>query len=196
MAAKDQKIQLIQDAALALFSRYGFRKTSMLDIAESAGISRAALYLYFKNKNEVFRSLSIRLHEDAMVRVEAELAGEGRVLQRVERALSVFMLDLTAPVTSSPHGQELFDANMALAADITQAAEARLLAWIEEALRSAVGSGEIDLAAVGGEPRELARMILNATFGFKHATPPVAPDLAAQLALFMRALDRAFGGTA
>lgn len=194
MASNDQKIRLIQDAALALFSRYGFRKTSMLDIAREAGISRAALYLSFCSKEEVFRSLSIRLHEEVMERVEAEFAQAGAVLARVERALLTFMLGLTEPVTHSPHGQELFDANMALAADITGSAQSRLLDLLEESLAGAANAGEIDLAASGVSAQELAKMIFCAANGIKHAEPPVARDLTAQFGLFMRLLARALAG--
>lgn len=193
MASNDQKTQLIQDAAIALFSRYGFRKTAMLDIARAAGISRASLYLSFCSKEEVFRSVSMRLHEAAMTEVEAAFASEGGVLERLERALSAFMLGLISPVTESPHGQELVDANTALAADITAAAKSRLLGWIAQALARAAEAGEIELAAAGVGCDELARMILCAADGFKHAGAPVARDFPAQLALFMRLLARALG---
>ncbi|WP_417069666.1 TetR/AcrR family transcriptional regulator [Niveibacterium terrae] len=191
MASNDQKTRLIQDAAIALFSRYGFRKTAMLDIARAAGISRASLYLSFCSKEEVFRSVSIRLHEAAMAEVEAAFAGAGGALERIERALSAFMLGLTAPIMQSPHGQELVDANTALAADITGAAKARLLEGVSRELARAAGAGEIGLAALGVSSDELARMIVSAADGFKHAGAPVASDHPAQLALLMRLLARA-----
>ena len=191
MITKDQKTQRIQDAALELFSRYGFRRTAMLDIAEAAGISRAALYLYFKNKDEVFRSLSSRLHDETMVAVDGVLQGDGPALDRIEQAMMTFMRDLTAPVMASPHGQELFDANMTLAADITQAAQARLQTGVEDALSQAENGGEIDLGRLQSTVPELAQMIVHAGFGLKHAALPVAPDLATQFALFMRIIARA-----
>lgn len=193
MASNDQKTRTIQDAAIALFSRYGFRKTAMLDIAREAGISRASLYLSFCSKEEVFRSVSIRLHETAMTGVEAALAGPGGALERIECALSAFMLGLTGPITQSPHGQELVDANMALAADITAAAKARLREGVSRELVRAAETGEIELAGLGVSASVLARMIVSAADGFKHAGAPVASDHPAQLALFMRLLARALG---
>lgn len=191
MASIDQKIRQIQDAAFPLFSRYGLRKTAMQDIAREAGISRASLYLSFCGKDEVFRSLSARLHEEVMDRVEAEFAAQAPALERIERALAAFTLGLTAPITGSPHGQELFDANMALAADITAAAKAKLLAGVERVLAEACEAGEIALA--GASPGELASMIVSAADGFKHAGEPVATDPGAPLALFMRLLAAALG---
>ena len=42
--------------ALEVFGRYGFRKTSMDEVARSAGISRQGLYLYFASKEALFRA--------------------------------------------------------------------------------------------------------------------------------------------
>ena len=43
-------------AALGVFGRYGFRKTSMDEVARAAGISRQGLYLYFASKEALFRA--------------------------------------------------------------------------------------------------------------------------------------------
>ena len=64
------KRESIIRAAHAQFRLYGYRKTSMEDIAGELGISRASLYSYFKNKDEIFRSVSIWLHERAMADAE------------------------------------------------------------------------------------------------------------------------------
>ena len=42
-------------AATAAFLRYGFKKTSMDDVAQAAGVSRQGLYLYFDTKDFLFR---------------------------------------------------------------------------------------------------------------------------------------------
>lgn len=47
----------IIDAALKLFSEYGYSKASMRMIANAASISIGGLYLYFKNKDELYLTL-------------------------------------------------------------------------------------------------------------------------------------------
>jgi AcrR family transcriptional regulator len=42
-------------AATPIFLRYGFKKTSMDDVARAAGVSRQGLYLYFDTKDLLFR---------------------------------------------------------------------------------------------------------------------------------------------
>ena len=50
-AAKQQRLL---DAALAAFLRYGFRKTSMEEVARTAKVSRQLLYLHFTTKEDLF----------------------------------------------------------------------------------------------------------------------------------------------
>ena len=49
---EDRKEQII-DAAMAVFARLGFHEARMDDIAQEAGLSKAALYLYYKSKDAI-----------------------------------------------------------------------------------------------------------------------------------------------
>ena len=51
------RIDQIADAALRLFARYGYKRSSMDDIAREAGLAKATLYLHFKGKDDVFRAM-------------------------------------------------------------------------------------------------------------------------------------------
>src|SRR6202021_2615445 len=46
-----------QKAALTLFAEQGYEKTSLREIAERLGVTKAALYYYFKSKEDIVRSL-------------------------------------------------------------------------------------------------------------------------------------------
>ena len=52
----------ILDIAQELFTRQGYDKTSLRDIAERLGITKAALYYYFERKEEILLELHLRLH--------------------------------------------------------------------------------------------------------------------------------------
>ncbi len=53
----------IMTAARKVFSIKGFTKTTMEDIAREAELSPGTLYLYFKNKEELYASLSVEILE-------------------------------------------------------------------------------------------------------------------------------------
>ncbi|MGV8107226.1 MAG: TetR/AcrR family transcriptional regulator [Nitrososphaerota archaeon] len=50
----------IVNAALMTFSKSGYDRTRMDDVAEAAKVSKGRLYLYFKNKEELFYAISER----------------------------------------------------------------------------------------------------------------------------------------
>ena len=58
---KGRRRQQIMIAAKRVFSLKGFNKATMEDIANEAELSPGTLYLYFKNKDELCASLSLRI---------------------------------------------------------------------------------------------------------------------------------------
>jgi len=54
--SEERKAQIFQ-AALACFNRKGYHRTTMDDIVAESGLSKGALYWYFKSKKELFISL-------------------------------------------------------------------------------------------------------------------------------------------
>jgi AcrR family transcriptional regulator len=53
----------ILDVALNLFIEKGFDKTSLREIAEQLGVTKAALYYHFASKEDILMALHLRLHE-------------------------------------------------------------------------------------------------------------------------------------
>jgi len=186
----DQKSEAILDAALPVFVRHGFRKTSMADIARAAGMSRAALYLSFSNKEELFRAGSARAHARTMQNVEAALSTDGDVFNRIELALAAFQRDLIAPFAGSADAAELFDINMTLAKDITVGARTKLVALLAQALSEAEANGAIYLDVLKAKSADVAHMIVAAIEGIKDARDAGQP-LDEGTRLFMRLLRAA-----
>lgn len=54
---KEQKKESIRRAALELFQNYGFKKVSVSDIAERAGVSQVTIYNHFTNKDALIRDV-------------------------------------------------------------------------------------------------------------------------------------------
>ena len=57
---KEQRRQDILDAALTVFARKGMDQATMDDVAETAELSKATLYLYFSGKEELYFALHLR----------------------------------------------------------------------------------------------------------------------------------------
>jgi AcrR family transcriptional regulator len=54
--SEERKSQII-DAAMTVFARLGFHEARMDDIAQEAGLSKAALYLYYKSKDAIIAAI-------------------------------------------------------------------------------------------------------------------------------------------
>ncbi len=67
---RERRRQQIMVAAKRVFSEKGFSKTTMEDIARQAELSPGTLYLYFKNKDELYASLSLRILQYLQIRLD------------------------------------------------------------------------------------------------------------------------------
>ena len=72
----DPKRSVVLAAALGVFGRYGFQKTSMGEVAKAAGISRPGLYLLFPNKEQLYRVTMQGVMERGQQAMEACFADE------------------------------------------------------------------------------------------------------------------------
>jgi AcrR family transcriptional regulator len=70
---KEQRRQQIMDAGEDLFIQYGFRNTTMDQIANHCEIARGTVYLYFKNKYELFVELFVRSIESFISNIRENL---------------------------------------------------------------------------------------------------------------------------
>jgi len=118
----------ILDAAFQAFASYGYKRTAMDDIARAAGMSRTALYLHFRSKEDIFRSLGLRYFEQALRDMEAALTRPGQTREQALYACFVakdgkFM----EVVLTTPHGSELMDAGFSVTADLALGAERQIV---------------------------------------------------------------------
>jgi AcrR family transcriptional regulator len=80
--------ELVLTAALDTFARYGYRKTSMEDVAHAAAISRPGLYLLFGSKRELFSAAVTQALDRSLTAVAEVLADTTRPVR--ERLLDAF----------------------------------------------------------------------------------------------------------
>lgn len=73
LSKNEDREQRILDAAAELFAHYGYTKTTIDEIAAQAGISKGAVYLHFRSKDDLMESLLERESERAMDHIMARL---------------------------------------------------------------------------------------------------------------------------
>jgi AcrR family transcriptional regulator len=83
-AVREAKVALIFDAARKVFSEKGFFEARLEDIAAAAGFSKAALYTYYADKEEIFLSLAIRDLENLYLKLEKSANPDVSFLKNLE----------------------------------------------------------------------------------------------------------------
>jgi AcrR family transcriptional regulator len=161
------KRKAILDAAFTVFLAYGFRRTTMADIADAAGISRPALYLEFKNKADIYRAGFMAMLDRTFRGVDQALEGEGALCERLVAALNVGVVAPMRRVQQSPHGAELFEVKQEIAGDLGQEWNDVMEQSLCRALSEAVGRAEIQFGGCDMEAQDLARLIVSAAEGIK-----------------------------
>src|SRR6516225_9745774 len=105
----------ILDAAMRVFRRQGFRRSSIEQAAEEAGLTRQALYHHFKSKEALFRGAIARLYERAPEAEAAKAAEEADcdladvIIAEIGARLGM----LFAELKGSPHLEELLSEHLA-----------------------------------------------------------------------------------
>ena len=59
----EERGERILEAAVALITRWGYKKTTIDDIAKQAGVAKGTIYLHWKTREELFKA--VILHEEA-----------------------------------------------------------------------------------------------------------------------------------
>jgi AcrR family transcriptional regulator len=168
----DDKRAVILGAAMKLFGLYGFRRTSIDDIAREAGIAKGTVYLYVETKEALFRALSQSLVDQMMEAARRAAAGEGTLVERLVAVLDAkfgFFYDL---LRGSPHVAELLDSKGRLCADLFAEADAAYAKLLTRMVSDAVRRGEIAPKRVDLTTAEVADLLTSGAHGI--ATPDVA----------------------
>src|SRR3978361_1990510 len=114
----------ILDAAITGFRGQGFRRSSIEQAAEAAGLTRQALYHHFKSKEALFRAVIERVYETALAGAlpaagAAEKAG-GSLADILNAEVTARLRHMLASFEGSPHIEELFSEHLLQARDLYQ----------------------------------------------------------------------------
>ena len=90
MTTRNERRLTIIEAAAGLFLSHGSAAVSMRDIAKAANISRATLYTYFGNKNEVFDAAVDGIILTVTKKSKGALSNVGGTASLQEKLFSVF----------------------------------------------------------------------------------------------------------
>ncbi|WNJ89756.1 helix-turn-helix domain-containing protein [Bosea sp. 685] len=161
------RIDQIADAALRRFARYGFKRTSMDDIAKEAGLAKATLYLHFKGKDDVFRAMMLRTGQRVDARCRRVMAMAAPFPERLAALLDAHFGTGYACFGAGEHLLELKAVMTSVASAEVQAFEDIFTRHATELLERAEAAGEISLSRSGLSTATFVATLMQAAAGAK-----------------------------
>ena len=160
----------ILTAARSVFLRYGYRRVNMHDIAEAAGVSRPALYVIFKNKEEIFVGVFLRWVEETLAEIEGKIALAATPEEKIARAFEIWAVRPFELMMTSPEARELVECSFGFVQASLRQGYERFEATIVPMLASLVEEHPVEGHLT---PERTAHVLASATRGFKQtATTP------------------------
>jgi AcrR family transcriptional regulator len=162
----------ILDTSAKLFSQQGYKEVSIRDIAQACGMTNAALYYHFKNKEDLFLAMLQRDHEKTLDDLRAAAAGPGDLRADLKQLVTRY-----AAITC-----ERRQSFQTLWRDVKQMEDLRARKWfgemqyevmrpLVERLEQAEAAGEIK----SGETRLYARLLHGMIIALTHGNRPDKP---------------------
>lgn len=160
----DAKKSRILAAARAVFLRYGYKRVNMTDLAAAAGMSRPALYLLFKNKEEIFVGVFLQWIDETVADVETAMATAATPEEKIALAFDSWVVRPFEMAMASPEAQELIECSLGFAQAAQREGYARFEATIAPVLAS-IAAYRPTMAGI--PPERIAHALTSATRGFK-----------------------------
>jgi AcrR family transcriptional regulator len=169
---RDVTREAILAAALRCFGRNGYRRTALDRVAHEAGISRAALYLHFANKEELFRALVTDLHARALDGATRAAHADGDVTERLTAVLLAKTARFFELLRASEHAEEFLDENHRQCGAISAAYAAKHARLLSRMIARAAAAGTLALPTPSPSATQIADLLLDTVEGIKARNHP------------------------
>jgi AcrR family transcriptional regulator len=167
MAPTPDRRVAIMEAALGVFLRYGYRKTSMDDLARAAGISRQGVYLHFTSKDELFKEAVTWFAQQGLAAMRAALAKEDLPIEeRLIGAFAALHAQNDGSQMSLEHMGEIVATARELVGPVLEEFDQVVPKELARAIQSA--GAAVPWRAAGLTAKSLAQHLYAASHGLKH----------------------------
>jgi AcrR family transcriptional regulator len=170
-----EKETRVLEATKRVFLRYGYRRVTMQDIADEAGISRPALYLIFSNKEEAFLAAIRDFTASSMKIILEGIGHQATVEAKLQFAFEIWTVKPFELMLDSPDAKDLIECGHGFAkatfdqifADFEVVIAATLAPMADRSRKTRTKESNLSAA-------QIAHLIVAATHGFKESASSVA----------------------
>jgi AcrR family transcriptional regulator len=148
-------------AAIQRFSKFGYRRTSINDVAEEAGLARATVYLYWRKKEDLFVAGLERFNSHSWNLAEAAAAKKGLAADRILGMVLAQYGATSDIVHGTASGHELFEANLRLGGAVVEECLRHGEKLLTGLLQQGIRNGEFDFRRSSARSADVAHIIVS-----------------------------------
>ncbi len=138
----DRRRQIV-DAAEKSFSLFGYKATTMDQVAKLANVGKGTIYTFFTNKEELFQDIMNRLIEQMRLVAEATVKPERTFFDNLTAVLERLLTFQEKHELALKLSQEVREIGTPMAIEGIEQLEKAIVGYIEQKVRWAVEKGEI-----------------------------------------------------
>src|SRR5262245_28488301 len=191
------KRRQIIEGARAVFLSQGFDAASMNDIARKAGVSKGTLYVYFRNKEELFEAITEQecsMQAERVFQLDNANYDVGAVLTRLGTDFATFLCNRSTSAVRT--GIALADRRPEVGRQFYESGPAVGIAKLSAYLQAQVDAGVLDIPDCDIVAGQFLESCLSGTFKpvlFNFAPPPPPERIAYVVGIAVRAFMKAYG---
>jgi AcrR family transcriptional regulator len=163
-----KKREHVLAAARQVFLRYGYKRTTMGDIAAEASMSRPALYLLFPSKEDVFGAVMEQLFADMLASIRIRIDKRATAYEKLVFAFDVWAIQPFKGVQASPDAKDVLESSYAFAPALTANAAAEFEDILVSILEPLTVQAELTISS-----DRIAHILAAAVPGFKNSASSV-----------------------
>ncbi|MCZ2257432.1 TetR/AcrR family transcriptional regulator [Sporosarcina sp. G11-34] len=135
--------QEILEAAAKSFSLFGYKATTMDQVAKIANVGKGTIYTFFANKEELFQAIVLKMIKEMRAEADAVLIKEDSFEENSHRALMKMLNFRKTHELFAKLIQEEKELRTPAVKEVLATIEEEILSYVEEKIQLAIEKGEI-----------------------------------------------------
>jgi TetR/AcrR family transcriptional regulator len=180
LAVIDRK-KLILEAAAKSFSLYGYKATTMDQVAKLANVGKGTIYTFFKTKEELFEDIINSLIADIRFEVESALDETSPILENVNNVLARVHAFRESHQLTIKLIQEERDMGTQTVVEAMQRVEQSIIQYMKVIIQKAINKGEIKACDPEVTAFVMLKMYFSLVNDWQRNHPPLKKEEIARL---------------
>ncbi|MDM5213828.1 TetR/AcrR family transcriptional regulator [Peribacillus sp. RS7] len=173
--------KLILEAATKSFSLFGYKATTMDQVAKIANVGKGTIYTFYKNKEELFREIVQRMIEEMKYEAEQSLDDQLSFFENLHRAVYRILEFRQEHQLSLKLFQEEREIGTPAVQEMVNEMEEAVVSYIKDKLKIAIDKGYIKPCDPEITAFLMLKMYLALIFDWERNHAPLEKDEIAEL---------------